>query len=96
MIETRMKKTKNRSTECGFDGGDCLCAVSSNQKDYRGTISKTESGVSCEDWDSEYIADYPDAGLASNYCRNPNGDERAWCFTNFSSLTFEYCNVPSC
>ena len=83
-----MKKHSIAPLSAGLMAEIYLCAVSSNQKDYRGTISKTESGVSCEDWDSEYIADYPDAGLASNYCRNPDGDERAWCFTNFSSLTF--------
>ncbi|KAI8478075.1 hypothetical protein Bbelb_441960, partial [Branchiostoma belcheri] len=46
---------------------------------YRGTVSVTETGKTCQRWDSQTPhehsvtpADYPSAGLEQNYCRNPD------------------------
>ena len=48
--------------------------------DYRGTIAVTVSGRTCQRWDkqsphghSNTPSNVPDAGLESNYCRNPDG-----------------------
>lgn len=38
-------------------------------------------------------ADYPLAGLDSNYCRNPDRDTDAWCFTTNPSVQYDYCSV---
>jgi hypothetical protein len=38
----------------------------------------------------------PDGGLVENYCRNPDGDKRAWCYTTNPEKRFDYCNVASC
>ena len=48
------------------------------QKDYRGVISTSISGVRCQAWESQYPhshtrvpANYPESDLEANYCRNP-------------------------
>mmetsp|Transcript_371 Transcript_371/g.1271 ORF Transcript_371/g.1271 Transcript_371/m.1271 type:complete len:934 (+) Transcript_371:88-2889(+) len=63
--------------------------------DYRGAQKKTTSGKTCMAWSSTSsytVADYPDAGLTSNYCRNP-GEEAPtiWCFTTDPEVRWETC-----
>ena len=89
MIETRMKKqsivplSAGLMTEIAYVQFQVIKKIIERQLVKLKVVLVVKIGTG-----SEYIADYPDAGLASNYCRNPGGDERAWCFTNFSSLTF--------
>ncbi|KAI8483084.1 hypothetical protein Bbelb_392400 [Branchiostoma belcheri] len=67
---------------------------------YRGTVSVTETGKTCQRWDSgrhPYThGNYPSSGLEQNYCRNPDGETRVWCFTTESTLSWEYCDVLLC
>ncbi|KAI8509531.1 hypothetical protein Bbelb_133790 [Branchiostoma belcheri] len=70
---------------------------------YRGTVSVTNTGKTCQRWDSqtphEHIktpAAYPSAGLEQNYCRNPDGESGVWCFTTDPNSRWELCDVPSC
>ncbi|XP_078695288.1 C-type lectin lectoxin-Lio1-like [Branchiostoma floridae x Branchiostoma belcheri] len=35
-------------------------------------------------------------GLSENYCRNPDGVERPWCYTLDSSVRWQYCPVKPC
>ena len=61
-----------------------------NGEDYRGYKSVTEDGSTCLNWTitTSYRfwcnpMDYPDAGLGDhNYCRNPDGSSKAWCYIN--------------
>ncbi len=71
--------------------------------DYRGTISKTWTGRECQRWDvqaphrhSRTPSRYPDAGLEENYCRNPDGEPQAWCYTTDGDKRWEYCDIPAC
>ena len=57
----------------------CCGTDSMKQADYRGTISSTQSGVECQEWDSQFPhthsrtpSNYWNSGLESNYCRNPH------------------------
>jgi len=81
-------------TECGSDPVQ--------QADYRGTISVTINGLECQRWDSQSPnghsrkpENYPNAGLEDNYCRNPDGEPKAWCYTT-GGVRWEFCNVPTC
>ncbi|XP_078055437.1 salivary plasminogen activator beta-like [Mustelus asterias] len=71
---------------------------------YRGTRDYTVSGTECLRWDSStvlslkynaMIYDALDVGLGShNYCRNPDGDNKPWCYVQDSVR--EYCDIPKC
>uniref|UniRef100_A0A3B1ISG9 Kringle domain-containing protein n=1 Tax=Astyanax mexicanus TaxID=7994 RepID=A0A3B1ISG9_ASTMX len=69
-------------------------------ENYRGKISTTESGLTCQRWDSQkphnhgYIiwAGY----LEENYCRNPDGEPKPWCFTESPAKRWEFCSVSRC
>lgn len=98
-------------------------------ENYRGKISTTLSGFTCQRWDSQkphnhgYIpsawdiiiystkeiwsilcifwqwsvfCSLPDKYLEENYCRNPDGEPRPWCFTTSPSKRWESCSIPRC
>ncbi|XP_056620648.1 plasminogen-like [Triplophysa dalaica] len=69
--------------------------------DYRGNISITESGHTCQRWDSDplnkYTAStYPEKNLEKNFCRNPDGELRPWCYSTNPSKRWEFCSIPRC
>lgn len=37
-----------------------------------------------------------DKALTDNYCRNPDGSERPWCYTTDPNIEREFCDLPSC
>uniref|UniRef100_A0A8B9ZB46 Plasmin n=1 Tax=Buteo japonicus TaxID=224669 RepID=A0A8B9ZB46_9AVES len=81
-------------------GSQCL---SGKGEDYRGRIAVTKSGNACQHWNTQFphrhgwIPDrYPCKGLEENYCRNPDGEKRPWCYTINSSVRWEYCAIPHC
>lgn len=37
-----------------------------------------------------------DKALNDNYCRNPDGSERPWCYTTDPDIEREFCDLPSC
>ncbi|XP_037376584.1 plasminogen isoform X1 [Talpa occidentalis] len=75
-----------------------------NGKNYRGTISKTKNGVTCQKWSSSFPHrprfspdQYPQEGLEENYCRNPDNDpDGPWCYTTDPDLRYDFCNIPQC
>lgn len=75
-----------------------------NGKNYRGTVSKTKTGTTCQKWSdtSPHVpkyspASHPSAGLEENYCRNPDNDEKGpWCYTTDPKLRFDYCSIHEC
>ncbi|KAI8484485.1 hypothetical protein Bbelb_377560 [Branchiostoma belcheri] len=92
----------SKSTWCFFRQESCQYAGEASCM-YRGTVSVTNTGKTCQRWDSqtphEHIktpAAYPSAGLEQNYCRNPDGEPGVWCFTTESNSRWELCDVPSC
>lgn len=87
---------------CIPDPENCGCE-SSKQADYRGTIAVTASGKPCQAWDSQTPhvhnntpGNKPNSGLDSNYCRNPDGEPGAWCYTTDPNSRWELCSVPTC
>eukprot|EP00984_Skeletonema_dohrnii_P023317 scaffold12399_cov114-Skeletonema_dohrnii-CCMP3373.AAC.1 len=87
----------------GSDPYTCGCDVV-KQNDYRGDISTTADGYTCMNWESQSphshtrtAANYPGMGLGNhNYCRNPDGEPRAWCYTTDPNKRWSVCDVPSC
>lgn len=72
-------------------------------ENYEGKISETQSGVKCQAWDSQsphshgYIpAKFPSKNLEKNYCRNPDGEPRPWCFTSDPNKRWDFCDIPRC
>ena len=70
-------------------------------RDYRGTQSKTRSGRTCQNWDTQSPHEHTnkrssDAGTVSNnYCRNPDDASTIWCYTTDPATRWEYCDpVP--
>ncbi|KAI7800149.1 plasminogen precursor [Triplophysa rosa] len=69
--------------------------------DYRGKISTTESGHTCQRWDfdtqNKYTpSKYPEKNLEENYCRNPDGSPRPWCYSTDPSKPWDFCSIPRC
>uniref|UniRef100_A0A8C5TIC6 Kringle domain-containing protein n=1 Tax=Malurus cyaneus samueli TaxID=2593467 RepID=A0A8C5TIC6_9PASS len=76
-----------------------------NGEDYHGEVARTESGLECQRWDAQepHIMEFiptesgrPWKDLKMNYCRNPDGELRPWCFTTNPNKRWEYCNIPRC
>ncbi|XP_054451490.1 plasminogen [Pteronotus mesoamericanus] len=75
-----------------------------NGKNYRGTVSKTKNGVTCQKWSDNFPhkpryspSSYPLEGLEENYCRNPDDDINGpWCYTTDPDKRFDYCTIPEC
>ncbi|XP_018430561.1 PREDICTED: hepatocyte growth factor-like protein [Nanorana parkeri] len=73
---------------------------------YRGTVSQTVKGKTCQHWRMKFPHDhiyFPTAqnGLDENYCRNPDKDaEGPWCYTTDKNvypdkhLDDNYCRNP--
>ncbi|XP_008311742.1 plasminogen [Cynoglossus semilaevis] len=81
---------------------ETTCATGEGEA-YRGTISVTESGKTCQSWSVQtphkhnHTPDnYPCKGLENNHCRNPGHERRPWCYTTDPDIRWEYCTVPSC
>ncbi|XP_078598048.1 plasminogen-like [Branchiostoma floridae x Branchiostoma japonicum] len=63
---------------------------------YRGPANRDRT---CQFWTSQYPHPhnhtpqaYPRAGLEQNYCRNPDGKDRPWCYTNNPLIRWMYCD----
>ncbi|XP_078250228.1 hepatocyte growth factor activator serine protease [Pogona vitticeps] len=80
---------------------------SGNGINYRGIVKKTLSGNNCLPWNSDLLYQDLSANVIENpeqqglgsysYCRNPDDDEKPWCyFIKDSTLFWEYCNITVC
>ncbi|XP_030834308.1 EGF-like repeat and discoidin I-like domain-containing protein 3 [Strongylocentrotus purpuratus] len=76
------------------------CQEDSTGVNYRGDLSQTINGHTCQAWTSQdphqhdYTpADFSKAGLDDNYCRNPDNGDTAWCYTTIPGIRWEYCAV---
>lgn len=92
-----------RHQQCGVPQCSQVECVTCNGEDYRGPMDHTESGKECQRWDLDephphlyHPKRYPDKGLDDNYCRNPDGRQRPWCFTTDPHTPWEYCSIRTC
>ena len=65
---------------------------------YKGNVSKTVSGLTCQQWSSQYPHRHSlGTTEPSNYCRNvPEFERGPWCYTSSSSKRWDLCDVPMC
>ncbi|TWW81239.1 Hepatocyte growth factor activator [Takifugu flavidus] len=94
----------------GYTGKFCETASTDcylgNGETYRGAVSMTENGHECLNWNSYFILTngedpfilFPDFnGLEDNHCRNPDEDEKPWCYYKQQNrLEWDYCKVQNC
>nr|XP_039251939.1 plasminogen-like isoform X1 [Styela clava] len=74
-----------------------------NGYDYVGDLVETASGKTCQRWDSStphqhnnHPSQKPDRNLVDNFCRNPDGDTKPWCYTTDQNIRWENCAVERC
>ncbi|KAE8611786.1 hypothetical protein XENTR_v10012601 [Xenopus tropicalis] len=69
---------------------------------YRGTVSKTKNGRTCQHWRLKFPHDHKFSPthwpeLEENYCRNPDSDpEGLWCYTTDKNIRHQYCGIKKC
>ncbi|KAK3554470.1 hypothetical protein QTP70_023493 [Hemibagrus guttatus] len=89
---------------CQVGPNDCY---EGNGESYRGTVSETEDGDDCLPWNSYLLlgkgtspfttANDPQGLGPHNYCRNPDGDSKPWCFTRSGTkIKWDHCDVRKC
>ncbi|XP_023647256.1 hepatocyte growth factor-like isoform X1 [Paramormyrops kingsleyae] len=87
---------------CGTETAETEDCYEDNGHKYRGHLSKTRSGIHCAPWDDhsrswERNSTVLAAGLEMNFCRNPDNDKHGpWCYTNDSSVPWDYCMIKPC
>ncbi|XP_019633273.1 PREDICTED: uncharacterized protein LOC109476710 [Branchiostoma belcheri] len=85
--------------DCGdnTDEKNCGCYYLRDKgTSYRGRANQDDS---CQHWTSQYPhahnhtpEAYPSAWLEANYCRNPDGKDRPWCYTSNPLIRWMYCD----
>ena len=83
----------------GCDGDPAVCACADDGRDYRGAVAVTASGRVCQRWASQEPHAHDFTDLEENYCRNPDGEPWAWCYTTDEDVRWELCDatdVPPC
>ncbi|XP_042785321.1 hepatocyte growth factor-like protein isoform X2 [Panthera leo] len=92
-----------RFQTCGIKSCREAACVWCNGEEYRGAVDRTESGRECQRWDLQRPHAHPfepgkflDKDLDDNYCRNPDGSERPWCYTTDPKVEREFCDLPRC
>ncbi|XP_054886248.1 hyaluronan-binding protein 2 [Poeciliopsis prolifica] len=93
-----------RGRFCHVGPNDCYVG---DGESYRGNVSETDDGFDCLYWNSHFILENgadpfnsfeDDDGLGPhNFCRNPDGEPKPWCFYRRGRrLLWDYCDVNKC
>jgi hypothetical protein len=83
----------------GCPGDQAVCACAADATDYRGAVAVTANGRVCQRWEAQEPHSHGFSDLPENYCRNPDGELWAWCYTTDDDVRWELCStadVPPC
>lgn len=89
----------------GFGGKRCEIVTSAQCFEgrglyYKGTVSESESGLTCREWDISTRRRYMRSDINEgrhNYCRNLQYKRRPWCYVRKNmEVVWEYCDIPRC
>lgn len=78
-----------------------------NPKLYQGRKAITKNGRVCQEWTKqsphEHSNNKPElfpldgsVDAAVNYCRDPDGGGKPWCYTTDAQVRWEFCDIPTC
>ncbi|XP_037400282.1 hyaluronan-binding protein 2-like [Pygocentrus nattereri] len=83
---------------CQVGPDDCY---EGDGESYRGFVSETVNDLKCLPWNSHLLPysdfDDDDGVGPHNYCRNPDGESKPWCFVRYKGkLRWDSCKVKQC
>ncbi|CAC5376663.1 PLG [Mytilus coruscus] len=102
------QNTENGGYSCqclnGYEGDRCELKVPSLDDckrsiagyEYQGQINTTVGGYTCQMWASDTPHPHSKHDLPENFCRNPDKDEKPWCYTNDPQKRYDFCDIPFC
>ncbi|XP_052062584.1 macrophage mannose receptor 1-like [Mytilus californianus] len=99
---TTSKTTNAAMTEPGVSTAVPVqeCIMDQMGKNYRGTISQTNTGRTCQAWSLQVPHKHSYSDQLSdqkNYCRNADDEPYGpWCYTTDVNQRWEYCDIPYC
>ncbi|XP_048383016.1 hepatocyte growth factor activator-like [Stegostoma tigrinum] len=78
-----------------------------NGMSYKGPEDESALGIECLPWNEDFLRERLNIsnlesalqlGLGDHsYCRNPDGDEKPWCFIMLDNhVSWEHCNIAKC
>ena len=72
-------------------------------------LNITQQGRKCQRWDQQSphghannikiswkFPGHKTLSSVENYCRNPDGEPKPWCYTTDPNKRFEFCDIPPC
>merc|ERR1712157_86159 len=103
--QMKMNSSTKKSVKKQIKNVDCK--VDKAGVDYKGAVSKTESGRVCQPWNKRHpkyqIRQFVAGDRKHNHCRNPNDDKNGpWCYLSDYKQrkdgykNWEYCKIPKC
>ena len=97
-----VRKCTDRILESDYVRVDNCMKMDDLGAGYRGSVNTTQSGYDCQRWDEQSphahsIYLNPVKGIGEhNFCRNPDGEPRPWCYTTELTPRWDLCDVPYC